>query len=234
MIRKLINMTILLLSAGGVALHAEDIRSAFLSIDSRIFEESLRPLVVDNYLMDPGKSVTITKKLREKALSTASANGKLDIKNHFVQLSMNTATGLFVRTYVLYFMKDGSPVLVASERNGSSHGEYTKFFALCKINANWQGCPETMFPQITLSSLTKPGVKLDKDVSSSLFLYYDLPRLGTDIKVQVIYDDYMLAQDIGTDAPDGLIQVKNEMKKLVGTEFKLKWNKGENRFVFVP
>ncbi|MFZ6023244.1 MAG: hypothetical protein ACOYVG_02175, partial [Bacteroidota bacterium] len=229
--RILFNVTLTLLLSSIASASAEDIRSAFLTIDSTTFEESLRPMVVDNYLTESGQSVRINKTLREKALKAAAANGKFDLKNHYIQLSMNTATGTFLRTYVLYFMNDGSPILVGSEQSGSSHKPFTRLFSVCKLQGRWQDCPQTMFPKISLSSLTKPGAKLDKDLSTLLFLYYDLPRLGTDIKIRIIYDEYMLGQDIGTETPDSLSEVRKEMNKLIATEFTLKWNKAENRFV---
>lgn len=207
-------LTILFFSFIGLSapLVAIDIKTVFLNLNHNRFKESLRS--------QPG---------------TATDYGQLpeilegfqvvDLKNHYMDSESSSATGMWKRTYVLYFSNEGLPIFVGSEHNKVTEDKLTDFFALCQDKAgNWSDCTWEIFPKLTVSDLLIPGQKMDKATMDLWSFYYELPRKGTTIYLNITYNNYGL----DTDAENN---IKKNLRKFRKQKFPLVWDKKNRKMV---
>ena len=149
----------------------------------------------------------------------------VDIKNHYMDSESFSATGMWKRTYVLYFSNEGLPIFVGSEHNRVTEDKLTDFFALCQDKAgNWSDCTWEIFPKLTVSDLLAPGQKMDKATMDLWSFYYELPRKGTTVYLHIKYNNYAL----DTDAENN---IKKNLRKFRKQKFPLVWDKKNRKMV---
>jgi hypothetical protein len=215
-----------------LAAKRHDIRTAFLSNWHPRFIDSIRSLIVPPYETEAWKSTKVTQKDLTYHLDLFKNVGTLDVKNQYIHYSQNTGTGPITRTYALYFDKEGLAVLAISEQNPSSWDAYTGFAAICQTpKDSWEDCTSSVFPNLKIEDFVKEGLALSVKYRKVLNLYYELPRVGTKIKVSVIYDNYPYP-DMGPEPSSD--PRRKELLKLTKTEFSLKWDKENKKFVIQP
>ena len=136
-----------------------------------------------------------------------------------------SATGMWKRTYVLYFSKEQLPIFVGSEHNRVTSDKLTDLFALCQDKAgNWSDCTGEIFPRVEISDLLAPGAKMDPTVQGLLSFYYELPRKGTTIYLHVKYNDYALE-------PATEQAIQKNLGKLRKKKFPLVWDKDNRKML---
>lgn len=201
-----------------------DIELLFLNIQNNIIDESL---ALDMF--------TKFKRTEIIDLSRIKDNNKkviIDKDNYYMHIDIKGGTGHFTRTYVLYFLKDDTPILVISIIDGSSGETPSKLILLKKTSENnWIDVTNELVPKITIRDFLDENNKNISvpDQSDDDNIKYYLPRYGTTIDVKYKLDNYIIYNSYNT--PEEASEViKNFYKKLKYKEIKLEWVKNEGVF----
>lgn len=179
----------------------------------------------------------INYKWKATKYEASEPNLLVDIRNGYIKIEdQGTGGGTLKTEIALFKAKNGIPFIAVSLKNflGIALKEY-KIKIFKKSGNTWKDITSSILPDIKINDfLIGPPINhsVFNDIKSINILDFELPRFGTEIKVNldIAWIDYYLSlEDTPEDAKKAYLQIK---KNAVYKIYCLKWDNIKTKFVF--